>query len=132
MRAWILTAALAVAIIGGAVFAVAPGDDAASAGTHVTAVDAFDAGIVLDAPFAIEAHTLLIEPAHLVRSLGVPAFDPGSFEARTLFALAPDLDDYRRQQSAHSGKLTTADTSHTYAKNPRRHVKPARSNPLLC
>ncbi len=108
MKLWILTAVLAVALVGGAAVAVAPDDGGTSDGT--VAVDTLD----IDSAFValtIDADTAHQQAEHSLvdRSSGVPVF--ASVIARIFANATPNeqVDDLEPRLSQHSGKTYVGD-----------------------
>ena len=103
MKLWILTAALAVVLMGGAVDAVALDDGGTSDGT--VTVDTLD----IDSAFValtIDADTAHRRVEHLLvdRSLGVPVFAGVITHVFANATLNEPVDDFKRRLSQHSGK----------------------------
>lgn len=127
MKLWILTAALAVVLIGGAVDAVALDDGGTSDGT--VAVDTLDIDSVLVA-LTIDAGTAHQQVEHLLvdRSSGVPVFAGVIARIFANATLNELVDDFKPRLSQHSGK-TYADDKPTH---PVRLALAAHPYPLLC
>ena len=131
MKLWILTAVLAVALMGGAAVAVALDDGDTSDGT--VAVD------TLDIDSAIVALTIDADTAHqqaqrkfVDRSSGVPVFANAIARVFANATLNEPVDDFKPRLSQHSGKLYADDK---YTNCERCHVRLAlalHSYPLLC
>lgn len=125
MKAWILTAVLAVALIGGAALAVATDDGDQSDGT--VAVGIADAGDVLVA-LTDDAANPQAQPLLIDRSSGVPVFATSVAFALGNMNELTDSKTPTRRQSTHSGKPSVTDSYRTMVALGRLD----RSHPLLC
>lgn len=131
MKLWILTAALAVVLMGGAVDAVALDDGGTSDGT--VAVD------TLDINSAFVALTIDADTAHqqaqyelVDRSSGVPVFANAIARVFANATLKELVDDFKPRLSQHLGKLY-ADDKYTNCERCRVRLALAlHSYPLLC
>ncbi len=130
MKLWILTAVLAVALMGGAAVAVAPDDGDMSDGT--VAVDTLDAdsafvALTIDADMAHQAQHELID-----RSSGVLVFTNAIVRVFVNATRNEQVDDFKPRLSQHSEK-SLGYGKHTNCE--RCHVRLALAIhpfPLLC
>ena len=129
MKVWILTAVLAVALIGGAALAVASDGDADSDGTVVVDIDIdIDIGDVLVAP-THDAVTAYQQAQHSLvdKASGVPVF-VNVFANATL----NEHDDCKHRRTKHTGKpMITGHRANCDVCHVRLAVLP-HAHPLRC
>ena len=129
MKLWILTAVLAVALIGGV--ATATFDDGGTSDGTV-AVD------TLDIDSALVALTIDADQAHqqkhplIDRSSGVPVFAGVITRVFANATLNEPVDDFKRRLSQHSGKTYADDKRTNTTSFAVRLALAAHPYPLLC
>ncbi len=131
MKLWILTAVLAVALLGAVTAVAVPGDGDTSDGT--VAVD------MLDIDSAFVALTIDADQAHQQverlltdRSSGVPGFASVIARVFANATLNEPVDDFKPRLSQHSGKTYADDKQPNCEQCHVRLALAAHSYPLLC